>query len=111
MSCDVFRTEILKALVKFVKPDFIFERSDNSVREKEGLPLVAGWLNLEDTDFSLASENEPKYYGKDNIIIEENGLKLLLDITNGQKTGYFLDQKFNRSEIKKYCKGIPYSRQ
>ncbi len=105
MSCDVFRTEILNALLKIVKPDFIFERSDNSVREKEGLPLVAGWLNLEDSDFSIASEDDEKYFGKDNIIIEENGLKLLLDITNGQKTGYFLDQKFNRSEIKKYCKG------
>ena len=67
MSCDVFRTEILNALLKIVKPDFIFERSDNSVREKEGLPLVAGWLNLEDSDFSIASENDEKYIGKDNV--------------------------------------------
>ena len=51
MSCDIYRKEILKALIKVCKPKAIYERSDASVREKEGLPLVAGWVNLSSPDF------------------------------------------------------------
>lgn len=90
LSCEVYRTEILAALKKVCKPDGIYERSDASVRDKEGLPQTAGWLGDSfDTD----------------IIIEENGVKLGVDIANGQKTGYFLDQKFNRTAAAAFCKG------
>ena len=90
MSCEVFREEILAALKKVCEPNAIYERSDASLRDKEGLPQVAGWI-----------------YGEyDNqITIVENGLKLTVDIANGQKTGYFLDQKFNRAAAAKFCKG------
>ena len=91
MSCDVFRKEILTAIKKICKPDAIFERSDGAVREKEGLTDVVGWMN---DDFSD---------GK--ITIVENGIKLGVDIVNGQKTGYFLDQKFNRAAAAQFCKG------
>lgn len=60
----------------------LYERNDVKVREKEGLPLYKGF-----------------YYGEGHsavITINENGLKLNVDIENGQKTGYFLDQKSNR---------------
>ena len=90
LSCEVFRNEIIAALKKVCKPDAIYERSDASVRDKEGLPQTAGWI-----------------YGKGQtqIIIEENGIKLGVDIENGQKTGYFLDQKFNRTAAAAFCKG------
>lgn len=105
MSCEIFRTEILNALVKFCNPTGIYERSDVSVREKEGLPLISGFLNLEKEDFPLASENS-SYFNEDKIFtILENGIKLEVDIANGQKTGYFLDQKFNRIAAANFCKG------
>ena len=91
MSCDVFRKEILTAIKQICKPDVIFERSDGAVREKEGLADVVGWV---DDDF-----NDGK------ITIVENGIKLGVDIVNGQKTGYFLDQKFNRAAAAHFCKG------
>ena len=91
MACEVFRDDILKALKKVCKPDGIFEKSDESVREKEGLPLVNGWI-----------------FGKQaatDIVILENEVRLCVDIKGGQKTGYFLDQKFNREQIKRFCHG------
>lgn len=99
MSCEVFRKEILKALIKICNPDAIFERSDASVREKEGLPLVAGWINFNtfEVDENIKENNQ--------ITIIENGIKLSVDIVNGQKTGYFLDQKFNRKTVAEFCKG------
>ena len=54
MSCDIFRKEILYALIKYAKPDVIFERSDGAVRQKEGLPEVVGWLDLESDNFEVA---------------------------------------------------------
>ncbi len=90
LSCEIFREEILGALKKICKPDGIYERSDLSVRDKEGLVQTAGWLGKE---------------FESQITIVENGIKLGVDIANGQKTGYFLDQKFNRLAAARFCKG------
>lgn len=81
---------IVDALVKIFSPRGIFERSDVAVRAKEGLPEEKGVL-----------------YGEvpDEVIIEENGLKMSVDVKNGQKTGYFLDQKENRYALRRYAKG------
>ncbi|WP_342351352.1 class I SAM-dependent rRNA methyltransferase [Treponema bryantii] len=90
LSCEVFRNDIVAALKKVCKPDAIYERSDASVRDKEGLPQTAGWIyGSGDTTFTIV----------------ENGIKLGVDIANGQKTGYFLDQKFNRTAAAAFCKG------
>ena len=97
MSCDVFRKEILTAIKKICNPDAIFERSDGAVREKEGLADVVGWGG------STGSPTPDISNGK--ITIVENGIKLGVDIVNGQKTGYFLDQKFNRAAAAQFCKG------
>lgn len=105
MSCDVFRKEILHSLAQLCKPNFIFERSDAQVREKEGLGLISGYLNLEDENFSLAKEGSKWRLSNSFITILENGIKLGVDIENGQKTGYFLDQKFNRVAAASFCKG------
>ncbi len=90
LSCEQFRNSILAALKKICKPDAIYERSDASVRDKEGLPQTSGWIYGN---------------GETQIIIVENGIKLGVDIANGQKTGYFLDQKFNRTAAAGFCKG------
>ncbi len=99
MSCEVFRKEIMKALIKVVKPDVIYERSDASVREKEGLPMIYGWVNFNTYEPDSSIQENPK------ITIIENGIKISVDIENGQKTGYFLDQKFNRLSAAQFCKG------
>ncbi|MBB5218095.1 class I SAM-dependent rRNA methyltransferase [Treponema rectale] len=90
LACEVFRKELLDALEETVKPYAVYERSDASIREKEGLEERAGWIGRT---------------GSEVIKIEENGIFLEVDIARGQKTGYFLDQKFNRREAARYCKG------
>lgn len=89
LGMDKHRQDIVDALVELYSPRGIYERSDAAVRKKEGLPLFKG-----------------KIYGEfdTKIIIEENGLKMTADVENGQKTGYFLDQKENRFAIRKYVK-------
>lgn len=69
----------------------IYERNDIKVREKEGLPLYKGYWK----DAQLSTKT----------IIDENGLKLNVDVENGQKTGYFLDQKANRVLLRNMAKG------
>ena len=83
------KKQIVEALVRLFQPKGIFERSDVAVRTKEGLSLEKGIL-----------------YGEvaDEVIIEENGLKMSVDVKNGQKTGYFLDQKENRFSLRRYAK-------
>lgn len=90
LGIDMRKKLICDCLVKLFAPKGIFERSDVSVRKKEGLPEVKQVLYGEVPDY---------------VEIVENGLKMLVDIQNGQKTGYFLDQKENRYAARKYCKG------
>lgn len=81
--------EVLKEDGQDVKG--IYERNDINVRTKEGLPLEKGyWKNK-----NLPTET----------IINENGIKLHVDVENGQKTGYFLDQKENRVLLRKMAHG------
>lgn len=90
LACEVFREEIIAALKESCHPYGIYERSDEKVHEKEGLPLSSGWIGTaRDT----------------KIIIKENGVLLEVDIKNGQKTGYFLDQKWNRKRVAELCHG------
>lgn len=88
LGIDKNKDLIVKAIVDIFNPRGIYERSDVAVREKEGLPLVKGKLY---GDFDT------------KVVIEENGLKMLVDIENGQKTGYFLDQKENRFALRRYA--------
>lgn len=90
LACEVFRMEILKAIENACKPYAIFERSDAGVREKEGLSEKSGWIGK---------------VGKEVITITENGIKIEVDLARGQKTGYFLDQKFNRARVAEFCRG------
>ena len=95
LACEVFRKEIIDSIKSVCKPDGIYERSDAPVREKEGLEQKTGWLL-----------GTGAHFVKDGVItIKENGIFLDVDIVNGQKTGYFLDQKFNRAAVASYCHG------
>ena len=64
----------------------IYERNDVSLRDKEGLPQYKGWFPLPGEEFPASPLVE----------ITENGICYLVDVENGQKTGFFLDQKYNR---------------
>jgi 23S rRNA (cytosine1962-C5)-methyltransferase len=90
LGIDVWKPAIVKALQTVFKPKGIFERNDVPVRELEGLPQQKGFLS---------ESFDPK------IIINENGLKFHVDLENGQKTGYFLDQQNNRRAIQNIVKG------
>ena len=89
LGMELHKHEIVDALKELYNPRGIYERSDVEVRKKEGLPLV-----------------KSKLYGDfdTRVLIEENGLKMIADIENGQKTGYFLDQKENRFAVRRYAK-------
>ena len=68
----------------------VYERSDANERTKEGLSKVKGFIgDAFDT----------------NVEIVENGVYYMVDVANGQKTGFFLDQKYNRLAMQRICKG------
>lgn len=86
---EVWKPAIVKSLQQIFQSKGIYERNDVPVRELEGLEQHKGFLS------------EPF---DTNIIINENGLKFYVDIENGQKTGYFLDQQDNRRAIQHIVK-------
>ena len=90
LGIDKWKQAIVRALESIFSPKGIYERNDVPVRELEGLPQQKGFLSAPfDT----------------TIIIQENGLQFYVDIENGQKTGYFLDQQSNRRAIQHIVKG------
>lgn len=90
LGIDLRKNMICDCLIKLFNPKGIYERSDVAVRKKEGLQEVKQLLYGEVPDYCK---------------INENGIEMLVDVKNGQKTGYFLDQKENRFAVRKYCKG------
>ena len=89
LGIDVWKPAFVKAINQLFKPRGIYERNDVPVRELEGLSQQKGFLS------------EPF---DTKIIIRENGLKFNVDLENGQKTGYFLDQQDNRRAIQNIVK-------
>lgn len=89
LGMDRIKDMIIKLLIEEVNPKGIYERSDMPVRLKEGLEEYKG---------VLYGDFDPR------VVVEENGIKFVVDIENGQKTGYFLDQKLNRDVLKYYVK-------
>ena len=90
LGVDQRKKIIADALVSLFSPKGIYMRGDVAVRAKEGLPLESEVL-----------------FGEipDGILVRENGLTMRVDVKNGQKTGYFLDQKENRFAVRRYCRG------
>ena len=95
LGMEAFKLTIVQLLKEILQADGIqirgvYERSDANERIKEGLPKVKGFIGDEfDT----------------NVEIVENGVRYLVDVVNGQKTGFFLDQKYNRLAMQRICKG------
>ncbi len=95
LGMEQFKREIVDILRGVLAEDGIivrgvYERSDANERVKEGLPKVKGFIG------------EPF---DTNVEIVENGVHYMVDVVNGQKTGFFLDQKYNRLAMQRICKG------
>lgn len=94
LGIDRFKLEIIEDLKQLMAEDGIairgvYERSDAKVRLNEGMEREKGFLG------------EPF---DTNVPIVENGVKYIVDVKDGQKTGFFLDQKYNRLAIQRLCK-------
>lgn len=94
LGMEQFKETIVSLLKEILLADGIqirgvYERSDANERQKEGLPKVKDFIGDEfDT----------------NVEIVENGVHYMVDVVNGQKTGFFLDQKYNRLAMQRICK-------
>lgn len=95
LGMEQFKETIVSLLKETLLADGIqirgvYERSDANERKKEGLPKVKDFIgDAFDT----------------NVEIVENGVHYIVDVVNGQKTGFFLDQKYNRLAMQRICKG------
>ena len=95
LGMEQFKETIVNFLKEILAEDGIkirgvYERSDANERTKEGLSKVKGFIgDAFDT----------------NVEIVENGVHYMADVANGQKTGFFLDQKYNRLAMQRICKG------
>jgi 23S rRNA (cytosine1962-C5)-methyltransferase len=89
LGMDRWKPAIVAALEEIFRPKGIYERNDVPVRELEGLPQQKGFLSAP--------------FGT-QIVINENGIRMRVDLENGQKTGYFLDQHDNRRAIRHIVK-------
>ena len=95
LGMEQFKVKIIEDLKALLAEDGIlirgvYERSDANERVKEGLAKVKGFIGDEfDT----------------NVEIVENGVHYMVDVVNGQKTGFFLDQKYNRLAMQRICRG------
>lgn len=92
LGMDALRDKVVAAMKRVFNPETIFEKSDLGVRIQEGLKDKPVQL--------LYGKNLP-----DEIEILENGVKFLVNIKDGQKTGFFLDQRENRKTLQKYVVG------
>ena len=90
LGMERFKQDVVDALVEELHPKGIWERNDVPVRRLEGLDMCTGLL-----------------YGEvpDRVQMVENGVKFWVDVKEGQKTGFFLDQKENRAAIAPFVKG------
>lgn len=90
LGIDQYKEMIVEILDELIEPIGIYERNDVPVRELEGLKQQTGFLKGEfDT----------------TVQMEENGIRMYVDVAEGQKTGYFLDQKENRASIEPIVQG------
>lgn len=89
LGIDRWKETIVDALRDMVAPKGIYERNDAPVRELEGLNLKAGYVG---DSFNPLVE------------MDEDGVRMLVDVQKGQKTGYFLDQSANRLAVRGFCR-------
>ena len=100
LGMERIKDRLFPLLVKVLREDGqdirgIYERNDVALREREGMAQNKGW-------YPLPGETPPE---KTTVDITENGIVYTVDFENGQKTGFFLDQKYNRLAVAKLAKG------
>lgn len=90
LGIEKWKDLIVRILIEEISPRGIYERNDVPVRRLEGMEQITGLL-----------------YGEvpERVEMAENGVRYLVDVKNGQKTGFFLDQKENRAAIAPLCPG------
>lgn len=100
LGLDRVKDVIFSQLVRVLREDGqdiagVYERNDVALRDKEGMAQGKGW-------YPLAGEPLPDFTRTD---IVENGIRYTVDFENGQKTGFFLDQKYNRQAVARLARG------
>jgi len=90
LGMERWKDSICSALAELVSPRGMYERNDAPVRQLEGMTERTGFLG---------DPFDPL------VTIDEHGMKLLVDVQRGQKTGHFLDQAANRMAVARYCRG------
>lgn len=90
LGIDRWKETIVEALADLLQPRGIYERNDVPVRELEGMTQRKGFLK---------GPFDPV------LTVQENGLKIVVDVAEGQKTGYFLDQRYNRRTTRAFAQG------
>ena len=101
LGIDRIKELIYSELLKYLKETgvtitSVIERSEGRNRKLEGLPDLTGYVTV--PGFDLTEKRE--------VIITENGIRYAVDVEQGQKTGYFLDQKYNRAAAAKLAGGM-----
>ena len=100
LGMELIKEELFSLLLEVLRSDGqdvvgVYERNDVAIRELEGMEQGKGW-------HPVAGEKAPDFTAVD---IEENGIRYTVDFENGQKTGFFLDQKYNRQAVAKLARG------
>ncbi len=90
LGMDLMKQEIITAIREVVNPGYLYEKSDSPARNAEGLKSIAGWHGME---------------GKGKIIIFEDKAQFIVNIMNGHKTGFYLDQRKSRLAAGNFAKG------
>ena len=90
LGLERMKESVLKILADVINPKYIYEKSDSPFRKTEGLKTIKKWW---------------LYEGETNIEIHEGGAKFIVDIENGHKTGFYLDQRRSRIALKEKALG------
>ena len=100
LGMELIKEELFSLLLEVLRSDGqdvvgVYERNDVAIRDLEGMEQDKGWHPVD-------GEKAPDFTAVD---IEENGIRYTVDFENGQKTGFFLDQKYNRQAVAKLARG------
>lgn len=100
LGMELIKEELFSLLLEVLRADGqevvgVYERNDVAIRDLEGMEQGKGWHPVD-------GEKAPDFTAVD---IEENGIRYTVDFENGQKTGFFLDQKYNRQAVAKLARG------
>ena len=100
LGMELIKDELFSLLLEVLRSDGqdivgVYERNDVAIRDLEGMEQGKGWHPVD-------GEKAPDFTAVD---IQENGIRYTVDFENGQKTGFFLDQKYNRQAVAKLARG------